>query len=127
MSSKFNDMRRGLYRSRAGLLLGVCKGIADYFNFSVLWTRIIVIVLMIFTGFWPILALYVLAALLIKPEPVIPLYSDEDQEFHDSYTHSRGMALRRLKRIYNNLNQRLQRMEDIVTAREFDWDQRLNG
>lgn len=127
MSSKFNDMRRGLYRSRGGLLLGVCKGIADYFNFSVLWTRIIVIVLMIFTGFWPILALYVLAALLIKPEPVIPLYSDEDQEFYDSYTHSRGMALRRLKRIYNNLNRRLQRMEDIVTAREFDWDQRLNG
>ena len=31
--------RRGLYRSRNGVLLGVCRGIADYFDFSVFWIR----------------------------------------------------------------------------------------
>ncbi|MBW1708659.1 MAG: envelope stress response membrane protein PspC, partial [Deltaproteobacteria bacterium] len=125
MRHNYNKTRRGPYRSRHGIILGVCQGIADYFNFSVFWTRVITIGLLIFTGFWPIVGLYILAALLMKPEPVIPLDSDEDQEFYDSYTHSRGMALRRVKRTYDNLNHRLQRMEDIVTDREFNWDQRL--
>ncbi len=126
---KYNDknkIRRGPYRSRQGILLGVCRGLADYFNFSVFWTRIIVVGLLIFTGFWPIAGLYLLAGLLMKPEPIIPFRSDEDQEFYDSYTHSRGMALKRLKRTYSNLNRRLQRMEDIVTAKEFNWDRKLN-
>ncbi|MBW2092618.1 MAG: envelope stress response membrane protein PspC [Deltaproteobacteria bacterium] len=118
--------RRGPYRSRHGILLGVCQGLADYFNFSVFWTRVIVVGLLIFTGFWPVAGLYLLAGLLMKPEPVIPFDSDEDQEFYDSFTRSRGMALRRVKRAYDNLNRRLQRMEDIVTTKEFNWDQRFD-
>ncbi|MBP1742726.1 MAG: pspC [Deltaproteobacteria bacterium] len=33
----------GLYRSRKGAILGVCRGIAEYFDFSVFWTRAIAI------------------------------------------------------------------------------------
>jgi phage shock protein C len=36
------------------------------------------------------------------------------------------MALHRLKRTYDNLDRRIQRMESIVTSREYDWDRRLN-
>lgn len=35
---------QGLYRARDGALLGVLKGIADYFNLPVIWLRIGVIV-----------------------------------------------------------------------------------
>jgi phage shock protein C len=75
----------GLYRSRDGLLLGVCRGIAEYFDFSVFWTRTIVLILLFLSGFWPIMALYFIAALLMKPEPVVPIQSDDQQEFYDSY------------------------------------------
>jgi phage shock protein C len=34
--------------------------------------------------------------------------------------------LHRLKRTYDNLDRRIQRMEHIVTSREYDWDRRLN-
>ncbi|MCJ7776670.1 MAG: PspC domain-containing protein, partial [Desulfobulbaceae bacterium] len=32
----------GLYRSRNGIILGVCRGVAEYFDFSVFWARTIV-------------------------------------------------------------------------------------
>ena len=116
----------GLYRSRNGIILGVCKGIAEYFDFSVFWARAIVFILFLFSGFWPIAVLYFIAALLMKPEPVIPIQTADQQEFYDSYVYSRKGATDRLKRRYDNLDRRIQRMEHTVTAREFDWDQRLN-
>jgi len=116
----------GLYRSRNGIILGVCRGVAEYFDFSVFWARTIVFILFLFSGFWPIAVLYFIAALLMKPEPVIPIQTEDQQEFYDSYVYSRKGATDRLKRRYDNLDRRIQRMEHTVTTREFDWDQRLN-
>ena len=119
--------RKGLYRSRRGLILGVCKGIAEYFDFSVFWTRAITFMIFLFSGLWPAIVLYFVAALVMKPEPVIPIQDEGQQEFYDSYVHSRRSAADRIKRRYHNLERRLQRMEDLVTTREFDWDSRLNS
>ncbi|NVM26232.1 MAG: envelope stress response membrane protein PspC [Desulfobacterales bacterium] len=119
-------LRGGVYRSRNGIILGVCRGIAEYFDFSIFWVRAIALVLLFITGFWPITGLYFIAALLMKPEPVVPIQTEEEQEFYDSYTHSSRGAVDRLKRRYDNLERRIQRMEHTVTAREFNWDQRLN-
>ena len=117
----------GLYRSRNGIILGVCRGIADYFDFSVFWARVITLILLFFTGFWPVMILYFVAALLMKPEPVIPIETDEEQEFYDSYVHSHRGATDRLKRRYENLERRIRRMEDHVTGREFEWENKLNS
>ena len=117
----------GLYRSRKGAILGVCRGVAEYFDFSVFWTRAITLALLFFSGFWAVTGLYFLAALLMKPEPVLPIQTDEEQEFYDSYIYSRKGATGRLRRRYENLNRRIQRLEHTVTAREFDWESRLNG
>lgn len=119
--------RGGLHRSRNGVILGVCKGIADYFDFSVFWVRGIVVICLILSGFWPITGLYFLAALLMKPEPVIPIHSNDEQEFYDNYVSSRRGAVDRIKRRYENLERRIRRMEHTVTSREFDWDNRLNS
>lgn len=117
---------RGLYRSRNGVIMGVFKGASNYFDFSVGWLRAIGIIVFIFSGFWPIVVLYLLAALLMKPEPVIAPGSQDETEFYNSYTHSRSDAAHRMKKQYDTLNRRIQRMEDIVTDKEFDWEQRLN-
>lgn len=117
--------RRPLYRSRRGRIAGVCKGVAEYFEIPVFWVRVFAVVLLFFTGVWPMVALYLLAAFLMKPEPVIPLRTAEDQAFYDTYTGSRTAALRNLKRTYERLDRRLRRLEDHVTAREYDWDRRF--
>lgn len=127
MTPRVERRRTGLYRSRTGLLMGVCKGTAQYFDFSVFWMRAIAVVLLLFSGIWPMLVMYIVAALLIKPEPVLPLETEEEQDFYNSYTTSRSMALRRLKRIYDHLDRRIQRLESTVTTREYDWERRFNA
>jgi phage shock protein C len=125
--SQYNSQRRpGPFRARDGVILGVIKGLSDYFNLSVFWTRVVAVGFLLFTGIWPIVGLYLLAALLMKPEPVVAFVNEDDAEFYNSYTTSRHMALKRLKRHFDQLDRRLRRMEDRVTDKEFDWNRRFN-
>ena len=127
MRSYDEAKRRGIYRSRNGVILGVCKGIAQHFDFSVFWVRVFAIALLMLTCFWPGIGIYFLAALIMKPEPVIPIDTEEEKEFYDSYTHSRHGAAQRLRKKYENLKRRIQRLEDIVTSPEFDWEDRFRS
>ena len=126
MRTRECDWKRGLYRSRDGMVFGVCKGLADHLDFSVVWLRLIVVVLMLL-GFIVIpIIVYLVAALLMKPEPVVPFASESDREFYDSYVSSRPLAIDRLKRTYGNLDRRIRRMETIVTSRDFQWNKRMS-
>ena len=118
--------RSGIYRSRKGVIFGVCRGLAEHFDFSIVWARVIAIIFLLVTGFWPAIGLYLIATLLMKPAPVIPIKTEAEQEFYDSYANSRHLAARRIKRRYENLERRIRRMEHIVTAREFDWEEKLS-
>jgi len=121
------SFRKGLYRSRNGIILGVVRGISEYFDFSVFWGRTIVVILLLVSGFWPVTGLYFLAALLMKPAPVLRIDSEDAHDFYDTYVHSRPRAVDRLKRRYNHIEQRIRRMEDAVTSRDYDWERRFNG
>ncbi len=125
MTSTRYQSQTHLYRSRDGMILGVCKGIAHYFDFSVFWVRCVTLVMFLFSGFWPLGGIYLLAALLMKPAPVIPLETSEEQEFYHSYASSQGLALQRLKRCFDKLDHRIQRLEHQVTTRESDWERRF--
>ena len=116
----------GFYRSRGGVLFGVCGGVAERLDISTFWTRAAVLAAFIFTGFWPVGAAYLVAALLMKPAPVVPFESVDDAEFYNSYAGSRSMAVGRIKRTYDSLDRRIQRMESIVTGKNYDWDRRMN-
>ncbi len=118
---------RGLYRSRNGIILGVIRGISEYFDFSVFWGRTIAVILLLVSGFWPVTGLYFLAALLMKPAPVLRIDSDDAHDFYDSYVHSRPRAVNRIKRRYDNIEQRIRRMEDAVTSRDYDWKRRFDA
>lgn len=69
MNNYYTSAKRGFYRSRDGVIFGVCRGIADYFDFSLFWTRMLTVILLVITGFWPVIVLYLIGALLMKPEP----------------------------------------------------------
>jgi len=116
--------KAGLYRARDGAILGVCKGLANYFDLKVFWIRIIAIVAFVFTGFWPAGVLYLILALIMKPAPVMPISDEADEEFYNTYADSRSRAAHRLRRTYANLERRLRRLEDVVTSRDFSWEQR---
>lgn len=62
---------RGLYRSRNGIIAGVCAGLAEYFDFSVFWTRVVAVGIVLVSGIWPAVILYILAALMMKKDPYV--------------------------------------------------------
>ena len=118
-------INRGIYRSRNGSVFGVCRGIADHFDVSVFKLRAITLVMMLLSGFWPVTILYLIAALIMKPEPVFAIRSEEERVFYDSYLSSRRDAVYGLKRKFEQLDHRIQRMEHIVTEPEFRWESRM--
>lgn len=126
MQPEYSQRPSRIYRSRSGMILGVCKGLAQYADWPVFWTRVIALVSLFVFNIWAVIV-YILAGLLMKPEPVVPFRHEADQEFYDSYVNSRTMALHRLKRTFDNLDRRIRRIEDIVTARDYDWENRLNS
>ena len=126
--SRFNRMSRpGLYRSRNGVIMGVCRGLADYFDFSVFWIRAIAVILFIFTGFWPVVGIYLLAALLMKSAPAKYGGTGSSHKADSRYRCMKNDTAERLKRKWKHLEKRIRRMEDKVTSREFDWNSRFHG
>ena len=127
MNSYNTINRRGLYRSRHGVILGVCRGIADYFDFSAFWIRAIVVILFICTGFWPIVGIYILAALLMKSDPAVSAGSASKRRPGPRQRCTGNETADRLRRKWKHLEKRIRRMEDKVTSREFDWNSRFHG
>lgn len=125
--TEYRDKNRGIYRARDGVVFGVCKGLADHFDFPVFWVRMALVVMFIFSGFWPVIGVYLIAAFIMKPEPVKPIANDEEREFYHSYVNSPKSAAERLKRKFRELDRRIRRMEDEVTGREYEWKKRFDA
>ncbi len=68
MSYSYATMRRGLYRSRHGILFGVCEGLARRFDFSP-WGMRLAFLLLQFTFVPLMFAVYIVLALAMKKEP----------------------------------------------------------
>jgi phage shock protein C len=123
----FSNTSRTLYRSRHGWIFGVCQGIADYADVNVLFVRAATVAIGLLTAFGPVILIYILAAIFLKPAPAVEFTDDEDWNFYQSYVADRKMALLRLKRRCETLDRRTRRMENVVTDREFEWDRRFQS
>jgi phage shock protein C len=121
------NLRRKLYRSRDGVILGVCKGIATYFDFSLFWTRAVAVMLLLLTGFWPVLIIYLIAGILMKPEPNTTNRRRWDSEPYFRPGWASHSEPDRIKRRFANLEHRIRHMEDAVTSKGFHWDARMRG
>ncbi|HJA07727.1 MAG TPA: PspC domain-containing protein [Candidatus Mailhella merdigallinarum] len=120
-----DDGRHRLYRARDGMILGVCRGIARYRDLPVAAVRIAMILLTVFTGFWPGAALYFLAGFLMDLEPALPPENSQESDFYSRFQGSRAVALEELRIKMESLDKRLRRMEDKVTQPGFDWESRM--
>jgi len=118
--------RRRLYRSRGGMIFGVCKGLANYAELPVFWIRIILIGLTILSWVLPFVILYVVAAFLMRPEPSLEPAAEEDWRSYTENACAQSLALARLKRELDEIELRILRLERRGSARQFDWECRLN-
>lgn len=120
-------MKRKLYRSRDGMIFGVCRGIADTFDLSLFWIRLGFAIAFALTLFFPTGLIYLILALVLKLEPIeVSPNSRRDVIFDGPNDSSRKVGLRQFKAKFDSLENRIRRMESHVTNKAYDWDKRLN-
>ena len=151
--TKLENFRRRLYRSSHGKLLGVFSGIAESLGYGVCKTRWVGVILLVILaselgakglGITAIVGgfFYMLVALLMQPprpagsrlaaeeadEDLIPppLAARRWSSFGQETPIAPRVDLAQLDRQLESLNRRIQRMETIVTDRQYDWDRRMD-
>lgn len=119
-----NQRRRKLFRSRNGVILGVFEGISDYTGYSAFWMRAVAVVLLILTGLWPVGGIYILAALLMTPEPKTAVSAKRARAAR-KMKQGREWADRQTSKAHDHLNDRIRNLEEILSNRAHDWDRRF--
>lgn len=108
---------------RDGWLAGVCRGVADYFDWKVQWVRVIVIAIIILTAFFPVLLVYaVLWYVMDEGElsnPNRPKWSDMPLAAARAAgtaasSESATSSMRDIKERFVRLDDRLRKLEDAA-------------
>ena len=147
------NFRRRLYRSSNGKMLGVFSGVAESLGYPVCRTRWIGVAILVVlawklgaSGLWVTAMVggffYMLLALLMQPprpagmngaaangdDDLIPppLAARRWSSFRQESPVAPRVDLAQLDRQLDSLNRRIQRMETIVTDRQYDWDRRMD-
>jgi phage shock protein C len=110
---------KGPYRSKNGMLLGVIRGLADHFQISPFYLRIIVIFLSLILAFWPAVILYIAAAIVMPKEPKVKPISERDKEIFLLGKADPDALVESLVNRSQRLEQKLRRLEDYVTSKPF--------
>ena len=61
--------QRKLYRSRYGMIFGVCQGLADWKELPVGMVRLVTFIIFMATGVFPVLVIYLGLAFFLPVEP----------------------------------------------------------
>jgi phage shock protein C len=117
-------------------IAGVCSGIADYFNWKAKWVRLIAVLLLIFTAFWPVVIIYCILWYVMDEgslqDPYRPNYRNPPPEpgpaprSPSAATGATGTGansganMSDLKARFTKLEERLRNMEECVTTSDFE-------
>lgn len=119
MAGSFRGLRRIPER---GVIAGVCAGIAEYFDWNVRLLRAILVVVLIFSGFFPIVVAYCI--LWYVMDPATPEYYARpftEPAGGSAHAHTeRPATMTDLKARFASLEERLGNMEECVTTKEFE-------
>ena len=112
---------------RDGWLAGVCRGVADYFDWKVQWVRVIVIAIMILTAFWPVAIVYGVLWYVMEEgdlnNPNRPKWSDMPLAAAraagtTASTETASTTMRDIKERFTRLDDRLRKLEDAALNKD---------
>ena len=110
-----------------GVVAGVCEGLAVHFDWNPRIVRVIAVLLLIFTGFWPTVIAYCLAWYIVDPvagpsparNPAAGSAADPAPAT-GAATPAPGVPMPELKSRFARLDDRLRQIEECVTDKEFE-------
>lgn len=125
--SDFPPRRSRLYRDpEQGRVLGVCRGLADYFGLNVTFIRFVTVVGLIFFTL-PTIVCYFLLGWILDPVPAGLFDTEEEEVFWRKVRTDPGQTFNGLRHRFRAMELKLRAMEAHVTSREYQMDQELRG
>jgi len=116
----------GLYRdTQRGKVAGVCAGLGLYLDIRPKFIRLAAILGCVFGFFIPILAVYILLAILLRPMPNPLFQTPSEEQFWRTVSASPNRMTTDLKSRFRSLDRRLSDIETKVTSDEFDLRQKF--
>jgi len=125
--TSFNKRPTKLYKDpMKGRVMGVCAGIADYFDIKVGVVRFLAFFAILFTFPWLLIGYFILGmALDPKPEG---LYEDErEEEFWKQTRKSPDYTAAELRRRFRDIERRTSEMEAYMTSKRFRLERELRA
>ena len=110
-----------------GWLSGVCRGVADYFDWKVKWVRVIVIAILILTTAWPVIIVYGVLWYVMEEgdlnNPNRPKWSDMPLAAAraagtTASTETASTTMRDIKERFMRLDDRLRKLEDAALNKD---------
>lgn len=136
-------------RSPRGCVLGVVTGLAEWRGFPVDTTRLIVVLIFLFTAIFPCALIYLVLAIVLPEQTRDDIVSRENwrEQYNDFSDSPRRRKERRnyhfskeaenasfrektnddLEREYEELKKKVETMENDVFNKEKDWDNRFKN
>ena len=131
MSSTTSKLRPGFLAEMQrypadGWFAGVCAGIADYFDWKVQWLRVIVIVIIILTAFFPVLVVYCVLWYVMEEGELSAAKRPKWSDMPLAAARAAGTAsaerssssMRDIKDRFGKLDERLRRLEEAALNKD---------
>jgi len=116
----------GLYRDvERGKIAGVCAGLGAYLTIQPKYIRIAAVLGCVFGFFVPIVVVYGVLAILLKPRPNTQFGSESEERFWRTMSVSPNRTAGDLHARFKTLDRRLADIETKVTSEEFNLRQKF--
>lgn len=111
-----------------GLISGVCAGIAARFKMSTFGVRILYCACLFVTGFFPLLALYLILtiALPVREKDTGEFHDETENQDHRSETETHRKR-KQLKSLFTSNEKRLNKLESWIISSEYEWERKYRG
>lgn len=117
-----------LYRDpRNGRCMGVCAGIADYFDVRPGVVRLLTIILAFITGFWPVIVGYCVLGFILETKPREMYDKPEEDEFWRLARNNPDYMRADLRKRFKDIERRTRAMEAYITSKKFRLDRELRS
>jgi len=122
------NSRTKLYKIPSeGRCMGVCAGVADYFDMKPKFLRIMFILAMIFTGIWPLLFVYFVLGFALESKPGDLYNNDDDEAFWKQTRKAPDYTAAEMRQRFRDMERRTAEMEAYMTSKRFKLERELNG
>ncbi len=117
-------------------MLGVCQGIADWRDLPVGPIRLLFIIIAVSTAIFPALLVYIAAGFIL---PLAPTDSERREarggfwgrqsreDFKDSFKKDRHHTVNDIKEEFDDLKEKVSKMENDVFDKEKEWDSKFHS